>query len=85
LETLLGTEIDELRPEDLGVAGDVVDVLLGVDRRDLATELLEALDDPDGSVAMARVVRGRKPGGACSENRARRCRSRRRNRTDGWL
>ena len=48
--------------------GDVVDVLLGVDRRDLAAELLEALDDPDGGVAVAGVVRGSEPGRARAED-----------------
>src|SRR4029079_12437229 len=69
LETLLGAEVDELRPLDLRVPGDVVDVLLRVDRRDLAAELLEALDDPDGRVAMARVIGGGEPDRAGSEDR----------------
>ena len=49
--------------------GDVVDVLLGVDGRDLAAELLEALDDPHRGVAVARVVGGGEAGRAGSENR----------------
>src|SRR4029079_1241515 len=53
----------------LRVPGDVVDVLLRVDRRDLAAELLEALDDPDGRVAMARVIGGGEPDRAASEDR----------------
>ena len=68
LEALLGAELDEPRAEDLRMAGDVVDVLLGVDRRDLAAELLQALDDPDGRVPVAGVVRGREPDGARSED-----------------
>ena len=36
--------------------GDVVDVLLGVDGRDLAAELAEALDDAHRAVAVPAVV-----------------------------
>ncbi len=45
LEPLLGAEVDERLALDLRVAGDVEDVLLRVDGRDLAAELLEALED----------------------------------------
>src|SRR6185437_16002575 len=69
LEPLLRAELDERRPLDLRVAGDVVDVLLGVDRRDLAAELLEALDDPDRGVAVAGVVGGREAGRARAQDR----------------
>src|SRR6266480_1545885 len=58
LEPLLGAEVDERLPLDLRVAGDVEDVLLRIHRSDLAADLLEALDDPNGGVAVARVVRG---------------------------
>ena len=54
LQALLGAELDQLRAEDLRMARDVVDVLLGVDGGDLAAELLEALDDPNRGVAVAR-------------------------------
>jgi hypothetical protein len=50
------------------VARDVVDVLLGIGGGDLPTELLEALDDPDGGVTVPRVVRRREPHGARAEN-----------------
>ena len=68
LEPLLGAELDQLRAEDLRVAGDVVDVLLRVDRGDLAAELLEALDDSNRGIAMAGVVRSRQARRACSED-----------------
>src|ERR1044072_4298185 len=58
LETLLGAKLDELRALDPRVPGDVVDVLLRIDGRDLAAELLQALADPHGSVAVSGVVRG---------------------------
>ena len=52
LEALLDAEVDERLALDLRVAGDVVDVLLGIDGGHLAAELAEALDDPDGGVAV---------------------------------
>jgi hypothetical protein len=60
-KALLDAEVDELLAEDLRVPGDVVDVLLRVGRRDLAPELLEALDDAHGRVAVAGVVGGGEP------------------------
>ena len=48
--------------------GDVVDVLLRVDRGHLAADLLQALDDPDGRVPVAGVVGGRQPRGAGAED-----------------
>ena len=63
LEPLLGAELDERLALDLRVAGDVVDVLLRIDRGDLAAELLEALEDADRGLAVARVVGGREPTG----------------------
>ena len=56
LEALLDAEVDERLALDLRVPGDVVDVLLGIDGRDLAAELSEALDDPHGAVAVPAVV-----------------------------
>ena len=63
LEALLDAEVDERLALDLRMPGDVEDVLLGVDGGDLAAELLEGLDDADGRLAMARVVRRRQPDG----------------------
>ena len=68
LEPLLDAEVDEILAPDLRVAGDVVDVLLGIDRGDLAAELAEALDDANGRVAMARVVGGREADRACADD-----------------
>src|SRR5215207_3376265 len=61
LQSLFYAEVDELLTEDLRVARDVIDMLLGIDGRDLAAELAEALDDPDRRVSVARVVVGREP------------------------
>jgi hypothetical protein len=68
LQALLGAELDELRAEDLRVTGDVVDVLLGVDRRHLAAELLEALDHPHRRVAVTGVVGSRETGRARAQD-----------------
>jgi len=69
LEPLLGAEIDQRLTLDLRIAGDVEDVLLRIDGGDLTADLLEALDDPHGRVAMARVVRGGEAGRAGTEDR----------------
>jgi hypothetical protein len=69
LKALLDAQVDEVLAEDLRVPGDVVDVLLRIGRRDLAAELLEALDDANGGVPVARVVRSRQSNGTCPENR----------------
>ena len=68
LEALLGAELDEVAAQDLRVAGDVEDVLLGVDRRDLAPELLDRVDDSNGRVPVAGVVRSGEPSWARAEN-----------------
>ena len=68
LETLLGAHVHELLAEDLQ-SGDVVDVLLRIRRRDLATDLLQRLDDPDGAVPVAEVVRRGEPDRARAEDR----------------
>src|SRR6188474_3617221 len=68
LEPLLDGEVDEILPPDLRVAGDVVDVLLGIDRSDLATELTKALDDADARVTVPGVVRGREADRACADD-----------------
>ena len=68
LEALLDAEVDERLALDLRVPGDVVDVLLRVDGRDLAAELAEALDDPHGRVAVPGVVRGSEPDGAGADD-----------------
>src|SRR5207248_4313985 len=69
LEPLLGAELDEIAPEDLRVPRDVVDVLLRVDGRDLAAELLDRVDDPNRCVAVAGVVGGGETGRPRAENR----------------
>src|SRR5919109_2347335 len=69
LQALLDAEVDELLAENLRVAGDVVDVLLGIDRRHLAAELSEALDDADRSVTVAGVVRDGQTHGAGPDDR----------------
>ena len=51
------------------MAGDVVDVLLRVDGRDLAAELLEALEDADRRLAMAGVVGSREADGPGADDR----------------
>ena len=66
---MLDAKVDEVLSEDLRVPGDVVDVLLGVRRRDLAAELLQALDDPHGRVTVTGVIGGGEPNGARAENR----------------
>ena len=63
-----GALIDELLSQDLRVAGDVVDVLLGVDRGYLASQLFEALDDAHGGVTVATVVGRGKPGRPTSDD-----------------
>src|SRR5207244_5263243 len=68
-EALLGAELDQVAAEDLRMAGDVVDVLLLIDRCDLAAGLLDRVDDPAGGVAMAGVVRGGEPRRARPEDR----------------
>src|SRR5512132_115624 len=69
LEPLLGAEIDQCLTLDLRIAGDVVHVLLRINGGDLTADLLEALDDPNGRVTMARVVRGGEAGRAGTEDR----------------
>src|SRR5439155_9085823 len=54
---------------DLRVPGNVEDVLLGVDGRNLAADLLQALDDADRRVPMPGVVRSRQTGRAGPEDR----------------
>src|SRR5207248_8764622 len=61
LEPLLGAGLDEVPAEDLRMPRDVVDVLLRVDGRDLAAELLDRVDDPNRGVAVAGVIRGGEP------------------------
>ncbi len=69
LQPLLGHAVDVLLAVDLREARDVEDVLLGVDRRDLAAELLEALDDAAARLAMAGVVRRREARGPGADDR----------------
>ena len=63
LQPLLDHAVDVLLAVDLREPGDVEDVLLGIHRRDLAAELLEALDDAAARLAVAGVVRGGEAGG----------------------
>jgi hypothetical protein len=58
LKALFDAQVDEFLPQDLRMPGDIVDVLLGIDGRDLPAELAEALDDANARIAVARVVRG---------------------------
>ena len=69
LQALLDHAVDVLLAVDLREARDVEDVLLGIDRRDLAAELLEALDDAAARLAMAGVVRGREARGPGADDR----------------
>src|SRR5262249_50895478 len=69
LRALLRPRLYQRLTLDLGVAGDVVDVLLGIDSRDLPAELLEAFDDPHRGIAMACVIRGRQARWAGAEDR----------------
>ena len=69
LQRLVGELVDQRLAVDLGEAGDVEDVLLGIDRADLAAELLERLDDPYRRVAMPAVVRGGKTRRATPDHR----------------
>src|SRR5262249_52497090 len=69
LEALLRAQLYQRLTLDLWVAGDVVDVLLGIDSRDLPAELLEAFDDPHRGIAMACVIRGRQARWAGAEDR----------------
>src|SRR4029077_10357150 len=69
LEPLLRTELHERLALDLRMPCNVEDVLLGVHGGDLAADLLEALDDPNGRIAMARVIRGSEAGLARPEDR----------------
>src|SRR5207245_1807475 len=68
LKALLGAHVDELLSQDLRVPGDIEDVLLGIGRRHLSAELLEALDDAHRRVAVPGVVRGGQPDGARAED-----------------
>ena len=61
LQSLFYAKVDELLTEDLRMARDVINMLLGIDGGDLAAELAEALDDADRRVSVARVVGGREP------------------------
>jgi hypothetical protein len=69
LEALLDTEVDERLALNLWVPGDIEDVLLRVNGRDLAPQLLEALDDADRGIAVAGVVRRSEPDGAAADDR----------------
>ena len=69
LQPLLDHAVDVLLAADLREAGDVEDVLLGVDGGDLAAELLEALDDAAARLAMAGVVGGGEARGPGADDR----------------
>ena len=69
LQPLLDHAVDVLLAADLREAGDVEDVLLGVDGGDLPAELLEALDDAAARLAMAGVVGGGEARGPGADDR----------------
>src|SRR6476646_3752260 len=69
LEPLLRAELDKGLALDLRMPCNVEDVLLGIHGGDLAADLLEALDDPNGRIAMARVIRSSEAGRAGPEDR----------------
>ena len=69
LQPLLDHAVDVLLAVDLREARDVEDVLLGIDGRDLAAELLEALDDAAARLAVAGVVGGGEARGPGADDR----------------
>jgi hypothetical protein len=58
----------EILRQHLRVAGDVEDVLLRVERRELAAELRQGVDDLRRRAAHAGVERGEQPGGAAADD-----------------
>ena len=52
-----------------GKARDVAHSLFGIDRGQLAADLVQALDDAHGRVPVPGVVSGCEPGGPGAENR----------------
>src|SRR5213076_2286331 len=64
LEGLLGHSLHEVLGEHFRETGHVEDVLLGVERRELAAHLVEVVDQTAGSAAHSRVKRAEQPGRA---------------------
>jgi len=69
LEGLLGHPLHEVLGEHLRETGHVEDVLLGVQRGELAAHLVEVVDQTAGGTAHARVERAEQPGRAGADNR----------------
>jgi len=53
LERLAAQRLDEVLREDLRMARHVEDPLLGIERRELAADLWQRVDDPRGRLAHA--------------------------------
>src|SRR2546426_4912144 len=69
LEGLLGHPLHQVLGEDLWEARDVEDVLLRVQRRELAAHLIEVVDQTAGGPAHSRVKSAEQPGRAGADNR----------------
>jgi hypothetical protein len=68
LERLIGHALHEIFGENLGKAGHVEDVLLRVQRRELAAELIEVVDEPAGRAAHPGVERAEQPRGTGTDD-----------------
>jgi hypothetical protein len=83
LETLGHHVPHQVLGEHLGEAGDVEDVLLRIEREELAAESGKGIDDAGGSAAHAGIKRREQAGGPAADDRDvldlqfRHCRSRR--------
>src|SRR2546422_498187 len=69
LQALLGHALDQVLGEDLREAGDVEDVLLGIESRELAAHLVEIVDQPAGRAAHPRVEGAEQPRRAGPDDR----------------
>jgi hypothetical protein len=68
LHGLIDEVAREVLGQDPGEAGDVVDVLLRVERGELAAEDLERVDELDGHLPHAGVKRGEEAGRAAADD-----------------
>ena len=68
LAELLGHALDQVLGQHLGESGDVEDVFLGIQRGELAAELIERIDDPERRAAHARVETREHAGRAGSDD-----------------